>query len=69
MIKIILEFKLFSNEGKHTMGCGRINAYRAKKSQKVITGLGGFFANETMEGFQLTRVKGQVCVHGNLLLR
>lgn len=49
--------------------CGRINAYRAKKSQKVITGLGGFFANETMEGFQLTRVKGQVCVHGNLLLR
>lgn len=31
----------------------------------------GFFANETMEGFQLTRVKGQVCVsvHGILLLR
>ena len=42
--------------------CGRINGYRAKQSQKVIAGLEGVFANETMGAFQLTRVKDQVCV-------
>lgn len=45
--------------------------YGTMQDKKIIgvVVLRGVFANETMEGFQLIVVKGQVYVYGNLWLK
>ena len=48
--------------GRRTVQLWKNQWIQGQVESKVIAGLEGVFANETMGAFQLTRVKDQVCV-------